>query len=84
MSELVKSIIGTIGDMDGYQLPDAKGYSSMVRYLAGYSDEIRQQVREQVLGATVDDFKALADVLEKVSQNGVVAVLGFRRCDYRS
>jgi Zn-dependent M16 (insulinase) family peptidase len=75
-SELVKSIIGTIGDMDGYQLPDAKGYSSMVRYLAGYTPEIRQQVREQVLGAAVDDFRNLADVLEKVSQNGVVAVLG--------
>ena len=34
-SELVKSIIGTIGDMDGYQLPDAKGYTSMVRYPDG-------------------------------------------------
>ena len=44
--------------------------------LTGYSDEVRQQVREQVLSATVEDFKALADVLEKVNQNGVVAVLG--------
>jgi Zn-dependent M16 (insulinase) family peptidase len=24
---LTKAIIGTIGDVDGYQLPDAKGYS---------------------------------------------------------
>lgn len=24
---LTKAIIGTIGDLDAYQLPDAKGYS---------------------------------------------------------
>lgn len=27
---LTKAIIGTIGDMDSYQLPDAKGYSRSV------------------------------------------------------
>lgn len=27
---LTKSIIGTIGDVDSYQLPDAKGYSRYV------------------------------------------------------
>ena len=75
-SELVKSIIGTIGDMDAYQLPDAKGYSSMVRYLTGYSEDERQKIREQVLGTTAEDFKALADVLEQLNQTGKVAVLG--------
>ena len=75
-SELVKSIIGTIGDMDSYQLPDAKGYSSMVRYLTGYSDEIRQQVRDQVLNTKVKDFKKLANVLDAISKQGTVAVLG--------
>jgi len=75
-SELVKSIIGTIGDMDGYQFPDAKGYASMVRYLTGYHEEIRQQIRDQVLATTTEDFKALADVLDQVKQSGSVAVLG--------
>lgn len=75
-SELVKSIIGTIGDMDSYQLPDAKGYTSMLRYLTGYNDEIRQRVRDQVLRTQPKDFKLLADVLEKVAEVGNVAVLG--------
>ncbi|MBN2044761.1 MAG: insulinase family protein [Anaerolineales bacterium] len=75
-SELVKSIIGTIGDMDSYQLPDAKGYTSMLRYLAGYSDQARQEIREQVLSTSVEDFKALANVLDELAQNGVIAVLG--------
>lgn len=30
---LTKAIIGTIGDVDSYQLPDAKGYS---RYVCGW------------------------------------------------
>jgi hypothetical protein len=76
--ELVKSIIGAIGNIDAYQLPDAKGYTSLVRYLAGDSDDMRQRLREQVLSTTVDDFKALADVLEGVGRAGRVAVLGSR------
>lgn len=30
---LTKAIIGTIGDVDAYQLPDAKGYSRYVQPL---------------------------------------------------
>ena len=75
-SELNKSIIGTIGDMDGYQFPDAKGYTSMVRYLTGYKDEIRQQMRDQVLATTAEDFKALANALDQLNRFGTVAVLG--------
>jgi presequence protease len=74
--ELVKSIIGTISSMDSYQLPDAKGYSSMARYLNGYSDEARQLYREQVLTTTADDFRAFADVLATVRDNGRIVVLG--------
>lgn len=74
--ELTKNIIGTIGSMDGYQLPDAKGSSSMIRYLLGRTDEERQVYRDEVLGTTVDDFRAFADVLEKLNQDGHVVVLG--------
>ncbi|MCA9982383.1 MAG: peptidase M16, partial [Anaerolineales bacterium] len=31
--DIAKAIIGVIGSMDSYQLPDAKGYSSLNRYL---------------------------------------------------
>jgi len=82
-SELVKSIIGTIGDMDGYQLPDAKGFSSMVRYLTGYSEEERQNVRDQVLWTTAEDFKALAEVLDQVNQAGRWRCLVLRRRSLR-
>lgn len=32
---LTKAIIGTIGDVDSYQLPDAKGYSRYLVALTG-------------------------------------------------
>lgn len=74
--ELNKGIIGAIGDLDAYQLPDAKGYTSMARYLAGDSDEIRQAWRDQVLGTSKKDFWAFGETLEKVNQAGSVVVMG--------
>ena len=74
--ELTKSIIGTIGDFDAYLLPDAKGYTSMVRYLTHYTNEERQRIREEVLGTSVDDFKSFARVLEEVARQGEVVVMG--------
>jgi Zn-dependent M16 (insulinase) family peptidase len=74
--ELTKSIIGTIGDFDAYLLPDAKGYTSLVRYLTNYTDEQRQKIREEVLGTTVEDFKSFSRVLEEVARQGEVVVMG--------
>jgi len=72
---LSKAIIGTIGDIDSYQLPDAKGYTSMVRYMLGTSDEERQTRRDQILGTTEADFHRFADALDAVKESGnVVAV----------
>ena len=76
--ELTKSIIGAISRLDSYQLPDAKGYTSMVRHLIGMTDDIRQQRREEVLFTTAADFMAFADVLTQVNEKGMVVVLGSR------
>jgi len=73
--ELSKAIISTIGSMDSYQLPDAKGYASMTRYLTGYTDDLRQQTRDQVLTTTTADFKTFGDALKAI-KGGKVAVLG--------
>ncbi len=74
--ELTKNIIGAIGSLDAYQLPDAKGFTSMVRYLIGKTDEERQRYRDEVLGTDVSDFRAFADVLDQVSREGHVVVMG--------
>ena len=74
--ELSKGIIGTIGEIDDHKLPDAKGYTSMVRYITRETDEDRQQMRNEVLQTTAGDFKAFADALEDLKHNGLVKVLG--------
>jgi len=74
--ELIKSIIGTVGDMDNYLLPDAKGYTSMVRYLTDDTDEKRQRIREEVRHTSVEDFRNFADVLEGLKESGLVKVVG--------
>jgi len=74
--DLVRSIIGAIGAIDTYRLPDAKGHVSLMWELTGNTDENRQQRREEVLGATAKDFTRFAEVLGEVAKKGKVAVLG--------
>jgi Zn-dependent M16 (insulinase) family peptidase len=71
-----RSIIGTIGDIDGYQLPDAKGYTAFVRRLTGVTDDWRQRIREELLDATEADFRAFADAADAARDNGIIAVVG--------
>ncbi len=74
--ELEKTIIGSIGSIDSYQLPDAKGYTALMRHLIGISDASRQQYREELMGTSPADFKAFADVLETIKDDGIVVVMG--------
>jgi Zn-dependent M16 (insulinase) family peptidase len=74
--ELTKCIIGTIGEIDRHLLPDAKGYTSMVRYLTKDTDEKRQLLRENVLNTSVTDFRDFADILDGVKRSGLVKVVG--------
>lgn len=74
--ELVKSIIGAIGNVDAYQLPDAKGYSAMARYLIDYTDEARRKYRTEILETTVEDFKSFAEVAQGIAETGAIVVLG--------
>ncbi|MGE5463061.1 MAG: hypothetical protein ACM3PS_06890, partial [Syntrophothermus sp.] len=75
-NELTKAIIAAIGDLDAYQLPDAKGFTSMLRHLTGRTDEIRQEIREEVLSTNGEDFIAFGEVLDKVAQSNAVTVMG--------
>ena len=77
-AELNKAIVGTIGDLDRYRLPDAKGMTSMIRYLMNDSFERRQRMRDEVLGTTRADFQAFAGWLDYLKDCGLVTVLGDR------
>jgi Zn-dependent M16 (insulinase) family peptidase len=74
--ELTKVIIGTIGGLDTYRLPDAKGHTSMSRYLTDISEEFLQKYRNEVLATTQEDFKAFATFLGKAKSVGHLVILG--------
>jgi len=73
---LAKSVIGTMGDVDSHQLPDAKGFTALTWHLLGESDDMRQELRDQILGTTGDDLRRFADALEAVRESGAVCVVG--------
>jgi len=75
-AELTKSIIGVIGQVDDYRLPDAKGFASLLRYLANESDESFQRHRDQILSASLEDFRAFGDTLSRLARTGQVVVMG--------
>jgi presequence protease len=75
-TELTRNIIGTIGQLDFYQLPDAKGFASMARHLIGETDAARQRMREEILSTTVADIRTFADAVAEVAAHGRVVVLG--------
>ncbi len=73
--ERVRAIIGTIGDMDAYLLPDAKGWTALARYLTGITDEERQRVRDEIFSTTQVHFRTFAEVLDQVARQGEIVAL---------
>jgi presequence protease len=71
-----RSIVGTIGDIDGYMLPDAKGRAALARHLNGVTDAYRQRRREELLDATDAEFRAFAEVADAARDHGIIAVVG--------
>jgi len=75
-AELTRNIIGTIGEVDSYRLPDAKGFASMQRHLIGDTDAARQKMREEILSTTAADIRNFGDAMARVAANGRIVVLG--------
>ena len=75
-AEVERAIIGVIGSLDAYELPDAKGFTSLTRHLLGVDEAYRQRIRDEVLGTTTADFVKFADVLDAVRDHGQIVVLG--------
>lgn len=71
--ELSRALIGAIGGIDTYLLPDAKGYTDMARYLTGQTNEKRQQRRDELLSTTAKDFRKFGEFLSM--DNAATSVL---------
>ncbi len=74
--ELLKAIIGTSGDLDPYQLPDAKGFTALTQHLAGVTTQTRQRIRDEVLATDEGHVRAFGALLREAAASGLVCVLG--------
>ena len=74
--ELDSAIIGAMGEVDAYMLPDAKGSAAYARALTGDTPERRKAMRDEILATAPEHFHAFAACLGKALQSGPVCVLG--------
>lgn len=74
--ELEKSIVGAIGEIDRYRLPDAKSYIALLRHLLGDDAQRRAGLRAEVLATQVEDFHHFAEAVDWVIKEGQTCVLG--------
>ncbi len=76
--ELEKSIIGSVGDLDHYLLPDAKGFTALARDLTGEDADYRQAARDAVLSASLRDFREFGEAVAVATTKGCMVIAGGR------
>jgi len=71
-----QAIIGAIGELDTWQMPDARGLNAFTHHLIGLTDEMRQIERDQIFSASQQDFADFAEVLKGMTASRAIAVIG--------
>lgn len=74
--EMTKYIIGTLGSMDTPLYPEGKGQRAITAYLKRLTLEELQAERDEILSATDEDIRALADLVESVISDACICVIG--------
>ena len=73
---MTKYIIGTMSSIDRPMTPAAKGDRSMNLYMCKVSEDSLSLERNQILDATQQDIRALADIVEAVLKCDQICVIG--------
>ena len=74
--DMTKYVIGTISNLDAPLTPSVKGSRGLSAYLSGVTEEMMQTERDQILGATKEDIRALAAQVRAVLATGSFCVVG--------
>lgn len=74
--DMNKFIIGTISNIDRPMNPAAKGNRSMNLYMNHVTEDMIREERRQILSASQEDIRALADVLQAVLDADLLCVIG--------
>lgn len=74
--EMTKYIIGTISELDTPLNPAAKGMRSVAAYFTGITDEDIRKERQEVIQASPEDIRSLADLLQAALSQDNFCVIG--------
>ena len=74
--EMTKAIIGTMSNIDTTMTPKMKGEAAVSCYLRNITEANRQQMRDEILGTTVEDIRALAPLVRDCMAQNVLCVFG--------
>lgn len=73
-TDILNSVIGSIGKFDTYSTPRQKGWLSLTRTLIGRTYPELTRIRQQILDVNIDDFHAVGDALIKSFEDGKWAI----------
>ena len=74
--QMTKHIIGTMSSEDMPLTPMTKGNRSMLMFLQGTTYEELQKERDEIIGATDEDIRKVAEILDEVYASKSVCVVG--------
>ncbi|MBQ3105086.1 MAG: insulinase family protein [Lachnospiraceae bacterium] len=75
---MTQYIIGAVSDLDTPLTPAGKGLRSLTAYMTNQTEEDFQRERDQLLAATPEDIRGLADHVEAFLDQDCVCVVGTR------
>ena len=74
--EMTKYVIGTISELDTPMTPSAKGSMSLDAWFSHVTEEDLKKERMEILQASVEDIRGLADIVDSVVKQNRICVVG--------
>ncbi|MGN0480170.1 MAG: insulinase family protein, partial [Lachnospiraceae bacterium] len=74
--DMLKFVIGTMGELDAPLTPSAKGGRSFMAYMCNLTEEDFQKERDEVLGTDVEVIRSLAPIIESVMKQDYLCTVG--------
>ncbi|NTW07579.1 MAG: hypothetical protein HGA29_07020, partial [Syntrophaceae bacterium] len=73
--DMEKAVISTIGMLDRPMDPASRGHAALMRSIAGITDKMRQEFRDEILSATPQKLKeTLSEYFPRASKSAATAV----------
>lgn len=74
--DMLKYIIGAIAKIDAPMTPSMEGNYSFLCYMSGITDEILQQIRDEILSTKTETIRSLAPIIKSITDTGIVCAMG--------